>query len=130
MILLSSSLNSFIQLIGALLIFLFVLAITYLTTKWLGGYQRASMFNKNLQIVESLKIDASKYIALVKAGEIYLVVAVGKDEMTVLAQLTEEQLTEVPTFENNTQVMSSQKMTESFKSILEKAKNNFPKKQG
>ncbi len=88
------------------------------------------MFNKNLQIVESLKIDASKYIALVKAGEIYLVVAVGKDEMTVLAQLTEEQLTEVPTFENNTQVMSSQKMTESFKSILEKAKNNFPKKQG
>ena len=33
MILLSSSLNSFIQLLGVLLIFLFVLVITYFTTK-------------------------------------------------------------------------------------------------
>lgn len=130
MILLSSSLNSFIQLIGVLLIFLLVLVITYFTTKWLGGFQKASMFHKNLQIIESLRVDANKFIALVKAGEIYLVVAVGKEEMTVLAQLTEEQLSEVPSFEDSVSTLSSQNITDSFKSILEKAKNNFPKKQG
>ena len=43
MILLSSSLNSFIQLLGVLLIFLFVLVITYFTTKWIGGYQKVQM---------------------------------------------------------------------------------------
>lgn len=40
MILLSSALGSFIQLLGVLIIFLFVLAITYFTTKWIGNYQK------------------------------------------------------------------------------------------
>jgi len=38
MILLSSTFESAMQLIGALLIFAFVLVITYFTTKWGGGY--------------------------------------------------------------------------------------------
>ena len=47
MILLSSSLNSFIQLLGVLLIFLFVLVITYFTTKWIGGYQKVQMSGRS-----------------------------------------------------------------------------------
>ena len=54
MILLSSALGSFIQLLGVLIIFLFVLAITYFTTKWIGNYQKTNFANKNLQIVESI----------------------------------------------------------------------------
>lgn len=130
MILLSSSLNSLLQLIGALLIFLFVLVITYLTTRWIGSYQKVNMQNKNLQVVESLKVGTNKCIVLVKTGKIYLVVAIGKDEMTVLAQLTEEQLSEVPSFESGTSQVLPQNVTESFQNILEKMKNNFPKKQG
>ena len=50
MILLSSSLNSFIQLLGVLLIFLFVLVITYFTTKWIGGYQKVQMSGRSFQV--------------------------------------------------------------------------------
>ena len=78
MILLSSALGSFIQLLGVLIIFLFVLAITYFTTKWIGNYQKTNFANKNLQIVESIRVGNNKFIAIVKAGEVYLVVAVGK----------------------------------------------------
>ena len=93
MILLTSSLQSVMELIGVVLIFLVVLLLTYFTSKWIGGYQRINMKNKNMQIIESLSVGNNKYICLVKAGEVYLVVAVGKDEITMLAQLTKEQLT-------------------------------------
>ena len=130
MILLSSTFESAMQLIGALLIFAFVLVITYFTTKWVGGYQKLSMRNKNLQIIESLKIGNNKFLCLVKAGEVYLVVAVGKDEVTLLTQLTEEQLSEVPVFDSSQGNTMSGKtvVAENFQEVLEKVKGHFPKK--
>ncbi len=124
MILLSSSFESFIQLLGALVIFLMILGATYFTTRWIGNYQQINMRNKNLQILESIKVGTNKFICLIKAGEIYLVVAVGKDEVTMLAQLTEEQLSEVPT--HNADVVKE--TTDSFASVLEKMKGHFSKK--
>ncbi len=85
-----------------------------------------NMRNKNLQILESIKIGTNKYICLMKAGKVYLVVAVGKDEVTMLAQLTEEQLSEVPSFESMTENGAT---AENFQEVLEKVKSHFPKKQ-
>ena len=119
MILLSSALGSFIQLLGVLIIFLFVLAITYFTTKWIGNYQKTNFANKNLQIVESIRVGNNKFIAIVKAGEVYLVVAVGKDDVTLLTQLTEEQLSEVP---------DGKAAQENFREVLNRVKEHFPKK--
>ena len=117
MILLSSALGSFIQLLGVLIIFLFVLAITYFTTKWIGNYQKTNFANKNLQIVESIRVGNNKFIAIVKAGEVYLVVAVGKDDVTLLTQLTEEQFP-----------MDGKAAQENFREVLNRVKEHFPKK--
>ena len=88
----TSGFDSFIQLLGVLLIFIFVLAITYFTTKWIAGYQKSRSFNKNLRIVETLRLTQNKYIQIIEAGEVYLVIGVGKDEITMLTTLTKEQL--------------------------------------
>ena len=130
MILLSSAIGSFIQLLGVLIIFIFVLIITYFTTKWIGSYQKVNYQNKNLQVIESIRMGSNKLITLVKAGEIYLVVAVGKDEVTLLAELTEEQLTEVPAFSSGEVGFSTDKkaVQENFQEILNKVKEHFPKK--
>lgn len=130
MILLSSTFENAMQLVGAFLIFAVVLIITYFTTKWVGGYQKISRRNKNLQIVESLNIAPNRYICLVKAGEVYLVIAVGKEEVTLLTQLTEEQLSEVPVFDSNQGNTMSGKtvVAENFQEVLEKVKGHFPKK--
>ena len=130
MILLSSTFESAMQLVGALLIFAIVLVITYFTTKWVGGYQKLSMRNKNLQIIESLNVAPNKYLCLVKAGTEYLVIAVGKDEVTLLTQLTEEQLSEVPVFDSRQGTTMSGKtvVAENFQEVLEKVKGHFPKK--
>ena len=77
MILLSSSLNSFIQLLGVLLIFLFVLVITYFTTKWIGGYQKVQMSGRSFQVVDTIRIANNKLVQVIKMGDVYLVIAVG-----------------------------------------------------
>ena len=91
-ILLSSSLKSFFELIALLLIFVFVLLVTYAATKWMAGYQKAHYANKNLKVIETVPVGNNKMISLVEAGEVYLVVSIGKDEVNLLAQLTKEQL--------------------------------------
>ncbi len=123
-ILLSSSLESFIQLVGVLLIFAFVLAITYLTTRWMGGYQKAHSHNKNLRIIETIHVGNNKMISIIAAGKKYLVVSVGKDEVHMLAELSEEELKELPDTGEKS-VMPQ----ESFQQILGKLKDKLPKKQ-
>ena len=51
----ASSFESFIQLIGVLVIFLFVLGVTYVATRWIAGYQKTHSFNRNLKITGPVK---------------------------------------------------------------------------
>ena len=69
MILLSASFRSLMQLIGVLIIFVFVLIITYFTTKWVGGFQKIQMSKGNLKVLETIRIANGKFLQLVKAGE-------------------------------------------------------------
>jgi flagellar protein FliO/FliZ len=123
-ILLSSSLESFMQLLGALVIFAFVLVITYLTTRWMGGIQKAHSNNKNLRVVETIGVGNNKMISIVEVGTVYLVVSVGKDEVHLLTQLTREELKDF-SFEEE-KAGGSQ---ETFAEIMNKIKDKLPKKQ-
>lgn len=123
-ILLSSSFHSLVQLIGALIIFAFVLGITYLTARWMVGFQKSRSNNKNLHIIETINVGNNKYISIVEAGTVYLVVSVGKDEVHLLTQLTREQLKDF-SFEH----VEEKESQESFTEILEKLKDKLPKKQ-
>ena len=125
MVSLNASMESFLQLISALLIFAFVLLITYFTTRWVGNYQKVRMKSKNLQVIESLSAGNNKSICLIKAGTEYLVVAIGKDEIHSLATLKEEQLTDVSFLYEGTDSMVS---GESFQEILGQLKEKMSKK--
>lgn len=92
MILILSSLDSFVQLITVLVIFIFVLIITYFTTRWMAGIQKGRSLNKNLRIIETISAGNNKMISIVQAGEKYLVVSIGKDEVHYLTELKQEEL--------------------------------------
>ena len=121
-ILLNSTFEGFLELIGVLLIFVFVLVITYAGAKWMAGYQKMHMKSKNLQIIESIPAGNNKMICLVKAGTEYLVVAIGKDEIRMLSTLTEEQLTDVSFKSDKTE------RKESFQEIFGQFKDKMSKK--
>lgn len=120
-LLLSTRVESFLQLMVALLIFVFVLFIAYATTKWIGGYQKAHMKSKNLQMLETIPAGNNKMIALVKAGTVYLVVSIGKEEIHPLATLTEDQLTDF-SFQYNSEKIDR---AESFQDILGQLKDKM-----
>ena len=122
-VLISSSIESFIQLIGVLFIFVFVLLITYFTTKWMGNIQKGRYSSSNLRLIETITIGNGKLICLLEAGAVYLVVAVGKDEVSLLAQLSKEELKDV-SFLNNKE---SEHISGSFQEVLEKVKEKIPK---
>ena len=117
----SSALESGIQLLGVVLIFVFVLAATYFTTKWIANYQRTTTKNRNIRIIETCRLTSNKYIQIVQVGEKYLAIAVAKDQITVLAELSEDEIIDFSAeYENNKK--------DSFGKILEKVKELKPKK--
>lgn len=110
----TSSLKSVSQLICAILIFLFVLFLAYLAARVTGSFQ-SGMVNRrsNIRVIEVFRLSNNKVIEVVKIGEKYLALAVCKDNITVLTELTADEIKE--------QVTALEPIN--FKSILEKIKN-------
>lgn len=104
--------DSYLQFITVLVLFVFVLAITYATTKWIAGYQKNKAAHGNLEVVETLRITSNKYVQIIRAGSKYLVIAIGKDEVHMLSELSGEDLN----------VWERQPNELDFGSILEKFK--------
>ena len=121
---LSSGLESAVQLLVALIVFVIVIVLTGLTTKWIGGYQKTRFLNKNLQPIESMKVGNNKFIQLVKVGEVYLVLGIGKDEVNAIAKLTKEELPDV--IETNFQ--NTGITTDNFHDVLAKFRSGNNRK--
>ena len=88
----SDSMNSYLQFMTVLILFVFVLGITYFVTKWIGGYQKSRSFNANVEVIETFHLANNKYIQIIRVGKKYLAVAIGKDSVTMLTEIPEEQL--------------------------------------
>ncbi len=125
----SSGWESFFQLIGILLVFLLVLVLTYLVTKWIAGYQQGIMADKNIHVIETFRVSNNKFIQIIQVGKKYLAVSVCKDTMNLLAELTEEQLTWLPSQEEkNMGEKGTVNINENFQEILNNLKKKIPRK--
>ena len=106
--------DSFVQFITVLLIFLFVLLVTYWVTKWTAGYQKSQTVHENMEILETIRLSSNKYIQIVRIGRKYLAVAICKDTVTMLTEIPEQDLV----FPDD-----NASKTFGFKDILEKIQN-------
>lgn len=111
--------NSIAQFLTVLLIFIGVLALTYFTTRWIASYQKGKMLSGNIHVLETFKITQNKYVQIIRVGEHYYAIAIGKDTVTLLGELKEEEIhisedTGMPQMD--------------FKQLLENAKNFKHKK--
>lgn len=94
-IILTASVDSYVQLITVLIVFVAVLGLTALTTKWIANYQKQQSVNCNIEVIETTRISNNKYIQIVRVGEKYIAMAVCRDTVTVLCEVPEEQLKKV-----------------------------------
>lgn len=114
-----SDINSTARLITALIIFVVVLALTYVVTRWIAGYQRGQLAKGDIEVVETLRLSQTKYIQIIKVGKKYLVIGICKDTMTMLTSLDETEL-ELP---------QEAAVTESFQEVLKRVKEWKQKKE-
>ena len=110
----SNSVDSFAQLITVLIIFIGILAAALYTSKWIAGYQKQHKGN-NIDIIETAPLGTGKYLQIVKLGKRYVAIAVCKDTVTVLTDLSEEEIE----FRSE-----EQKPSLRFKELFQKAKEN------
>ncbi len=87
-----STMDSYLQFLTVLILFVFVLVITYVTTKWIANYQKGKAVGSNMEVMETLRITGNKYLQIVRVGKKYLVIGIGKDEVHMLAEVSEEDL--------------------------------------
>lgn len=120
----SPTLKSIGQLCSVLLIFVFVLAITYFATRWIAGYQKSQMDHRNMRIVETMRLTVNKYIQIIEVGDVYLVIGVGKDHIETLAELSKEHFKEVP----HEVDYGENGFSSNFSDVLDQIKKRFPKK--
>lgn len=116
----TSSLESIMQLISVLVIFVFVLVITYVTTRWMAGFQKSRSYNKNLKIIETIAVGNNKLISIVAVGKKYIAVSVGKDDVHFLTEIKEDELKDLSFLDE----ADKESAKESFANILEKLKKS------
>lgn len=88
----SGPLEGIVQLIVVFIMFLFVLALAYFTARLAGRFQGNIQNRSNIKVLESARVANNKYIQLVKVGSRYFAIGVGKDNLTYLAELKEDDL--------------------------------------
>ena len=116
---LSDRAESFTQFLTVILVFLLVLALTWFTTRFVGNYQKARSVNRNFEVIETYRITNGKYLQIVKIGEKYMVIGIGKDNVTSICELSAEDIK--PVTETPSQSI------ETFKILLDKARQRIGK---
>lgn len=119
-LLLSGSGENVLRLLSAIIVFFLVLVVTYLVTRWIGKYQQGISGSRNIVVLETFKVTQNKYLQVVKVGEVYMVIAICKDSITMLTRLDETELGDIPT--------SLEGKTDNFAEVLERLKKLKPKK--
>ena len=80
------------KLIFLVIIFIVILVLSYLVTKWYPNSGLVKNKTNNIEIKESFQLAPGKTISIVRIGEKYVALAQFKDNVVKLAELTEEEL--------------------------------------
>ncbi|WP_026651276.1 flagellar biosynthetic protein FliO [Butyrivibrio proteoclasticus] len=109
--------DSYLQLVSVLIIFVLVLLATYYVSKWIANYQRGTVSSGNIELIETCRISTTNYVQIVRVGQKYIAIAVSKDSITNLGEVSKEDLV----------FKDEEAKTVTFKEIFEKIKSEKKK---
>ena len=112
-----SSKDNILQLLGLLFVFILVLFAAWYVSKLIGNRAMGGFGNRNINVIESFRLDNNKAIQIIRIADKYLAIGISKDNISVLAQLNEEDIIVPSKDENNM----------NFKDILKNAKGILKK---
>ncbi len=86
-------LSSIASLFGILAVCILVIAASYFFTRFVGGRQLSQQKNSNFKAVDTFHLAQNKYLMLIQVGKRYFVIAICKDTVTMLSELSEDDIT-------------------------------------
>lgn len=84
--------DAFIKLVVSILIFVFVLVLTRITTVYIAKLQKTGMAGNNITVIETQRLSNTKYLHIVKIGEEYFALASGKDTVSFISKIDSQGL--------------------------------------
>ena len=90
-----TSVQSIIELISLIFVFIIVLVVCYFTTRFVAGKQIAQKNTGNFEVIETFAIAQNKYLQLVRMGSKYVVISVSKDTVTYITELEESEICQI-----------------------------------
>ncbi|MBR1893609.1 MAG: flagellar biosynthetic protein FliO [Lachnospiraceae bacterium] len=116
-----------VQLITAILIFVFVLGLSYVTTRFAARQAKKSTMCRNIEVIDTFPITQSKYIQIVRCGTKYLAIAVTKESITMLTELGEDDL-DLTNVDDNFRKLEFKDFMDQAKKVLKKGGIRYEKK--
>lgn len=110
-----STYDSLWQLVGLVLLLIIILIAAYYTSRFIGGIKLGQLKKSNFQVIDSYRVTPNKALQIVKIGNKYVVIAIGKDDITYITELDESEVMIREIHQGDKQ---------SFKQIFDKLKNN------
>jgi flagellar protein FliO/FliZ len=112
--------------IKLILVFVIILILAYYAARLAGKYQSNTLSgNSNIKIIESYRIGSNKLLAIVKIGENYYAVGIGKEEFTLIDKLDTSYFDSVMEKKENGASFSVPftKTKQSFREVLSKLRD-------
>ena len=110
-----STLDSILQILGLLVLFIVIIIASYFVTRWLGNVSLNGMNNRNFKIIETFRVSQTKYMQIICVADEYFLIAVCKESITLIGKLDG----------NNVILQDETKKMKSFKEVFE----DFSKKK-
>ena len=86
----SGGVNSVLKLIGLIILCILIIVASYYTTKFVGKKQLGRSPKSNFRSIDVFRLSTNKYLQIVEVGERYFCIAVAKDTITVVGELSKE----------------------------------------
>jgi flagellar protein FliO/FliZ len=88
----ASSYDSPLQLVGLVFLLIIILLAAYYTSKFIGGIKLGQMKKSNFQVIDSYRVTPNKALQIVKIGNKYVVISIGKDNINFITELDEAEV--------------------------------------
>lgn len=108
----NSTLDNLLQLMGLILLFIFIIISAHFISKFIAGIKVNKMKDSNFHIIDSIQISQGKILQIIKVGERYILISISKENINFIMELNEDEI--------SIKEIESTDAIEGFKKTLEK----------
>ena len=102
MLLTGNLLQNSLKLFGLIIIFVLIIVSCYYVTRFVGTKSMGTIRESNIKVIDVYRVNQNQCLMIVGVGKKYFLLSSGKDSVTMLSELSEEDITILSSGTNKT----------------------------